>query len=151
MKLAIASDHGGFELKQKIVDFLKKRGDAVVDLGNHGSESVDYPDYAVKVAEMVSEGRADSGLLVCGTGIGMCIAANKFPRVRAAVVSDAYSAKMSKEHNNANILCIGGRVVDPEKAQEIVAAWRDTAFAGGRHQGRLDKIRDIEKKFFKNS
>lgn len=149
MKLAVASDHGGFSLKEEIVKSLKNQKIEILDLGNHGTESVDYPDYALKVAEMVSDGKVDGGLLMCGTGIGMCIVANKFKNVRAAVVSDPYSAKMAKEHNNANILCIGGRVVDPKKAEEIVRAWLDAKFEGGRHDRRLDKIREIEKKNFR--
>lgn len=155
MKIALASDHGGYELKKRVIEFLKRRGLSVVDLGNQGSESVDYPDYALKVAEQVSKREADAGLLMCGTGVGMCIAANKFKGVRAAVVSEAYSAKMAKEHNNANILCLGGRVLDSDseegavRAEEIVAAWLDATYEGGRHQRRLDKIEEIEKKNFR--
>lgn len=150
MKIAIASDHGGFPLKPRLIQLLIERKIEVEDLGNHGAESVDYPDYAVKVAELVSRGQVDAGLLLCGTGIGMCIVANKFPNVRAAVVSDAFSARMAKEHNNANILCLGGRLLDSEKdaerASTIVAAWLDAKFEGGRHNRRLDKIREIERK-----
>jgi ribose 5-phosphate isomerase B len=157
VKILVASDHGGFELKSKIVNLLKNKKIQVEDLGSDSSESVDYPDYALKVAERISRGQADAGVLVCGTGIGMCIAANKFKGVRAAVVSESYSARMAKEHNNANILCIGGRVLDPktparpqsEPAEDIVAAWLDAKFEGGRHDRRLDKIRDIEKINFK--
>jgi ribose 5-phosphate isomerase B len=113
---------------------------------------VDYPDYAIKVAERVSQGEADAGVLVCGTGIGMCIAANKFKGIRAAVVSESFSARMAKEHNNANILCVGGRVLESRESQDaesIVSAWLDAKFEGGRHDRRLDKIRDIEAKNFK--
>lgn len=153
MKIAIASDHGGFDLKSRVIVYLKKRNITVEDLGNEGAESVDYPDYAIKVAEKVSQGDADAGLLMCGTGVGMCIAANKFKGVRAAVVSESYSARMAKEHNDANVLCLGGRVLDSEKdaarAEEIVAAWLDAKFEGGRHDRRLDKIREIESKNFK--
>lgn len=149
MKLAVASDHGGFSLKESLIKSLKQEKIDLLDLGNQGTESVDYPDYAIKVAEMVSEGKADAGLLMCGTGIGMCIVANKFKNVRAAVVSDPYSARMAKEHNNANILCIGGRVVDPKKAEEIVRSWLEAKFEGGRHDRRLEKIREIEKKNLK--
>jgi ribose 5-phosphate isomerase B len=149
MKLAIASDHGGFDLKKEILSFLKQKNIEAADLGPENTVSVDYPDYAVKVAEAVSTGRADAGLLLCGTGVGMCIAANKFKNVRAAVVEDIFSAKMAKEHNNANILCLGGRVVDAKKAKELVAVWLDTKYEGGRHDRRLDKIREIEKKNFK--
>ena len=149
MKLAIASDHGGFALKQEVVQSLKKKNITVVDLGNHGTESVDYPDYASQVAEKVSRGEVDAGLLLCGTGIGMSMVANKFKGVRAAVVSDPVSARLTKEHNNANVLCLGGRVVDGVKAWEIVQAWLDAKFEGGRHERRLEKIREIEKKNLK--
>ncbi len=150
MKLLIASDHGGFSLKSRVLRFLKSRKVDVEDLGSDSSESVDYPDYALKVAERVSKGESDGGVLVCGTGIGMCIAANKFKNVRAAVVSEAYSAKMAKEHNNANVLCVGGRVLEElGKAEEILAAWLDAKYEGGRHDRRLDKIREIEKKNFR--
>ncbi len=149
MKLAIASDHGGFQLKQAILQFLKKKKIEVLDLGNHGTESVDYPDYALRVAEMVSQGKVDAGLLVCGTGIGMCIVANKFKGVRAAVVEDTYSAKMAKEHNNANVLCLGGRILDAKKGEEVIEAWLEAHYEGGRHDHRLEKIREIEKRNLK--
>jgi ribose 5-phosphate isomerase B len=153
VRIAVASDHGGFDLKTRIISFLKQRNISVEDLGNQGAESVDYPDYAVKVAEKVSKGEVDAGLLMCGTGIGMCIAANKFKGVRAAVVSEAYLATMAKEHNNANVLCLGGRVLDAQKDAEqaikIVAAWLDASFEGGRHNRRLDKIAEIEKRNFR--
>ncbi|HSA59370.1 MAG TPA: ribose 5-phosphate isomerase B [bacterium] len=150
MKLLIASDHGGFALKSRIVAFLSKRKVHIEDLGTDSDGSVDYPDFAIKVAERVSQGHADAGVLVCGTGIGMCIVANKFRNVRAAVVSDPYSARMAKEHNNANILCVGGRVLEENgKAEEILAAWLDAQYQGGRHDRRLDKIRQIEKQNFK--
>src|SRR3989338_7854256 len=118
MKIAIASDHGGFQLKTLLLQFLKKRKKEDVDLRSHGKESGDYPDYAVKVAELVSQGLADAGLLLCGTGIGMSIVANKFPNVRAAVVSEDFSARMAKEHNNTNVLCLGGRLLDADKDAE---------------------------------
>jgi ribose 5-phosphate isomerase B len=161
VKILVASDHGGFALKSRIVDVLKKRKIDVEDLGSDSAESVDYPDYAVKVAERISQGQADAGVLVCGTGIGMCIAANKFKNVRAAVVSESYSARMAKEHNNANILCVGGRVMGPqddpqspvrrasEPIENVLAAWLDAKYEGGRHDRRLDKIREIEKKNFR--
>lgn len=157
MKILVASDHGGFELKSKIVKLLKNKNIQVEDLGSDSAESVDYPDYAIKVAERISKGEADAGVLVCGTGIGMCIAANKFKGVRAAVVSESFSARMAKEHNDANVLCIGGRVLDPQSpvradsqsAEGIVTAWLDAKFEGGRHDRRLDKIRAIEKTNFK--
>lgn len=151
MKIAVASDHGGFPLKKSLISFLQKKGIEVLDRGNHGTESVDYPDYAIEVAKAVSSKNADAGLLLCGTGIGMCIVANKFRGVRAAVVSDAFSAKMAKEHNNANILCLGGRVVDEDKARDIVSAWLDAQFEGGRHENRLKKIREVEDQNLKSS
>lgn len=146
MKLAIASDHGGHDLKASLVDYLKQRSIEVEDLGNHGTESVDYPDYAIRVAELVSGGGSDVGILVCGTGIGMSIVANKFANVRAALVSDEYTARMSKEHNNANVLCLGGRVRNSEEAKRLVRIWLETKFEGGRHERRLAKIGEVEKK-----
>lgn len=148
MKIAIASDHAGFPLKLEIVKYLEGQKVDVMDLGNEGIESVDYPDFAEKVAESVSHREVDSGILICGTGIGMSITANKFKGVRAAVVSDLVSAQMSKEHNNANILCFGARILDPQKAQQIVRAWYEAKYAGGRHDNRLKKIQEIEKKNF---
>ncbi len=146
MKIAIASDHGGFSLKEEIIRSLRARNLDIVDLGNHGTESVDYPDYALKVAELVSEGKAERGILLCGTGIGMSIVANKFKGVRAAVVMDDYTARMSREHNDANILCLGGRVQKPKQAVALVRIWLETSFEGGRHENRLEKIRKIEGK-----
>ena len=145
--MLIASDHGAFELKSSIAAFLKERGIDFRDCGTFDSASVDYPDYADKVAGAVSRGEAESGILFCGTGIGISIAANKFPNVRAALVTDPFMAQMAKEHNNANILVLGGRTTTPEMGREIVAAWLDASFEGGRHQGRLDKITAIEKRF----
>ena len=145
-KIAIASDHTGRELKEDIKVFLKELGfDNVVDMGSNGNESVDYPDYGIPVAEKVSGGELENGILICGTGIGMSIVANKFPNVRAALVNDVYSARMAKEHNNANILVIGGRIAGKGLAREMVKTWLGTKFEGGRHQRRLDKIREIEK------
>lgn len=145
--MLIASDHGALELKSSIAAFLMERGIDFKDCGPFDSTSVDYPDYAEKVAEAVSKGESESGILLCGTGIGISIAANKFPNVRAALATDPFMAQMAKEHNNANILVMGGRTTSPEKGREIVAAWLDATFEGGRHQGRLDKITAIEKRF----
>lgn len=144
--ILIASDHGGFRLKEEITDLFKEMSLEYEDLGTFTEESVDYPDFAEKVASKVSEGSAEKGVLLCGTGIGISITANKFPNVRAALVYDEYSAKMSKSHNNANILVLGGRTIEPESAKEMVKIWLDTPFEGGRHQGRLDKIKEIEKR-----
>lgn len=149
MRLAIASDHGGFQLKSSLVQFLKKRNIECVDLGSADETSVDYPDFASQVAERVSQGKVDAGILVCGTGIGMAITANKFKGVRAAVITDPYTAKMSKEHNDANVIALGGRVLDEAIALESVKAWLDAKFEGGRHERRLAKIRQIEEKHFK--
>ena len=149
MKLAIASDHGALELKQAVVHYLKQQQIEVEDLGTSTNDSVDYPDFAAQVAQQVSTGRVDAGILACGTGIGMSITANKFKNVRAALVTDEFTARMSKEHNNANILCLGGRVKKPEEAKRLVALWLETKFEGGRHQKRLDKIAELEKKNLK--
>ena len=145
--MLIASDHGALELKSSIAAFLKERGIDFLDCGPFDAASVDYPDYAEKVAGAVCRGESEAGILMCGTGIGISIAANKFPHVRAALVTDPFMARMAKEHNNANILVLGGRTTSPEKGCEIVAAWLDASFEGGRHQGRLDKITAIEQRF----
>jgi ribose 5-phosphate isomerase B len=145
-KIAIASDHAGRELKDDIKEFLVSRGVEVVDMGVNSNTSVDYPDYGIPVAEKVSNGDFARGILVCGTGIGMSIVANKFRGVRAALVNDVFTARMAKEHNDANILVIGGRVVGKGLAREMVRAWMEATFEGGRHQKRLDKIRAIEGK-----
>ena len=142
--IALGSDHGGLALKEALKQLLTERGLAAEDCGTLNSDSVDYPDFGIKVANKVSSGEADLGILVCGTGIGMSIVANKFPRVRAALVTDSFMARMAKEHNNANILVLGGRVINESQAREIVAAWLDATFEGGRHQWRLDKIAALE-------
>lgn len=147
--IAIGSDHGGFELKEAIKILLQGRGIPFEDMGTSDGNSVDYPDFGEKVARMVSTGQAEKGVLVCGTGIGMSIVANKFPGVRAALAADTYMAKMAKQHNNANILVLGGRVIDENEASEMVATWLDTEFEGGRHQGRLDKITALERELCK--
>ena len=149
MKLAIASDHGGYQLKEAVTRFLREKKIDLIDLGVGNEDSVDYPDFASEVAARVSSGAVDAGILVCGTGIGMAITANKFKGVRAAVVTDPYTAKMSKEHNDANIIAFGGRVLQEPAALEIVQAWLDAKFQGGRHEARLKKIEAIEKKHFK--
>lgn len=142
--IAIASDHGGFELKEDIKEFLDQSGYPFQDLGTHNNDSVDYPDYGIDLSKRVSEGEFDKGILICGTGIGMSIVANKIPGIRAALVNDVYSARMSTEHNNANVLVIGGRVTGKGLAREMVKAWLDAKFEGGRHQKRLDKIAELE-------
>ncbi len=149
MKIAIGCDHGGIVLKPAIVETLEKRGIQVEDMGCYDTSSVDYPDYALKVAEAVSRGECDKGIVLCGTGIGISIAANKVRGIRAGVVHDEFTAEMISAHNNANVIAIGGRVVSPEMAAKMVGIWLDTPFQGGRHEGRVEKISAIEDKYFK--
>src|SRR5712671_4248988 len=145
MKIALGADHAGYELKDKIKLHLQQQGIDVRDEGTSSAESVDYPDYARAVAHEVSEQRADFGILVCGSGIGMAIAANKVPGIRAANVSSEYEAQMSREHNNANVLALGARILKEDTAFRIVDKWLSTQFAGGRHERRVEKITAIEK------
>lgn len=140
MVVAVGADHAGVALKDALVAYLGARGVEVVDFGTHGTASVDYPDFAVQVARAVAGGRADSGLLVCGTGQGMAMAANKIAGVRAAVVAEPFSAAMTRAHNDANVLCIGARVVGGGVAEAILDAWLGTAFEGGRHARRVGGI-----------
>ncbi len=149
--IVVASDHGGLELKAAIIECLKDRDLAVRDLGTDNGDSVDYPDFGEKVARAVSIGEVEKGILICGTGIGMSIVANKFPGVRAALVNDPFTARMAKEHNNANVLVMGGRVITPEMACCLVETWLDAQFEGARHQRRLDKISQIEDEVLKAS
>jgi len=144
MKIAIGSDHAGFRLKEIVKNFLKTRNIEVEDFGTYTEESVDYPDYAFKVGEAVARKDFDFGILICGSGIGMSIAANKVKGVRAALCNDLYTANVSREHNNANILCMGGRVIGEEVAKEIVSVWLNAKFEGGRHERRVNKITDYE-------
>ena len=150
MQIGLACDHGGFELKEELKAFLKSLGVEPIDMGTFNEDSVDYPDFGVLVAEKVSRGELEKGILICGTGIGMSIVANKFPRIRAALANDLYSSRCSREHNDANILIIGGRIVGRELAKEIVKVWLETPFAGGRHKRRLEKIEALEKEKFKD-
>ena len=149
MKIAIGCDHGGIVLKPAVIKALTELGAEVVDLGTYDESSVDYPVYGLKVAEAVASGDCDAGVLMCGTGIGISIAANKVKGIRAAVVTNEFMAEMTKRHNNANIIALGGRVVTPEQAESIVKAWFTAEYEGGRHQRRLDMIADIESKYFK--
>lgn len=142
--VVIGSDHGGLQLKAALCEALRQRGLEVADLGTDNGDSVDYPDFAEKVAGAVSRGEAERGILVCGTGIGMSIVANKFPGVRAALVTDEFMARMAKEHNNANILVLGGRILEAMTACRLVGVWLDAVYEGGRHQRRLDKIAQLE-------
>ena len=144
--LAIACDHGGYELKQEIIRHLEKRKIPFQDYGCDSVKSVDYPIYARKVADAIVKGECERGILICGTGIGISIAANKVKGIRAAVCSEPFTAKMARAHNNCNILAFGARVVGPELAKMIVETWLDTDFEGGRHQRRVDLIMEIENK-----
>lgn len=141
MKLAIGADHGGFVLKQEIVNYLKQVANIdVIDYGTSSPDSVDYPDFGRKVAEAVSNGTADRGILICGTGIGMSMVANRYPKVRAALCHDHFTAQMSRLHNDSNVLCMGERVIGRGVACDVVKTWLETDFEGGRHQKRLEKI-----------
>ena len=143
--IAIGSDHGGVELKDFLVGVLRAKGVAVEDFGTQGRASVDYPDIGRKVCLRIADGGAEWGVLVCTSGIGMSILANKFPGIRAALVQDLDAARSSREHNDANILVLSGAKTEPALAQEIVEIWLATPFAGGRHQRRVDKISQIER------
>lgn len=141
-KLGLGSDHGGFELKEHLKAHLLEKGYEVVDFGTHSEESVDYPEIGKKVATEVVSGEVELGILVCGTGIGIGISANKVKGIRCAICSDVYSAKMSRAHNNANMISLGGRVVGRDLAFEIIDAWLVTEFEGGRHERRVNKIEE---------
>jgi ribose 5-phosphate isomerase B len=144
MIVAVGSDHAGFELKQRIKRFLTETGIQVHDLGTASTDSVDYPDFAQRVACEVRDRQADLGILMCGTGVGVCIAANKIKGIRAAAVWDPDIARLARQHNNANILCLPGRHMDPEFAVELARIWLNTVFEGGRHQRRVEKITELE-------
>jgi ribose 5-phosphate isomerase B len=144
MKIAIGSDHRGFEVKKRIATLLQDMGHEVFDVGPHGSESVDYPDYAFQVGRAVVEGRADRGILTCGTGIGMCIAANKVHGVRAAPCHDSITAEMSRRHNDANVLCLSADLLGNELIDRMLQIWLETEFEGGRHARRVEKIARFE-------
>lgn len=140
MKIALASDHGGFTLKEAVKKHLEDRGYETVDLGTHSEESVDYPIFGKACGEAVAGGQADLGVVCCGTGIGISIAANKVPGVRCAVATTPFMAEMTKRHNNANVLALGGRVLEEAVALKLVDIWLDTEFEGGRHQRRVDML-----------
>ncbi|MEG1426694.1 MAG: ribose 5-phosphate isomerase B [Oscillospiraceae bacterium] len=144
MKVAIGCDHGGYRLKKEISAYVRERGCAIEDFGCFNEQSVDYPPIAAKAARAVAENRADLGILICSTGIGISICANKVKGIRAALCTDTHCAEMTRRHNNANILCLGGHVVTVETAKRIVDVFLDTKFEGGRHQKRIDMIKDIE-------
>lgn len=145
MKIALASDHAGFAVKEELKPLLEELGQQVEDLGTVSEESVDYPDYARKVAEAVSRGEVDQGLLVCGSGIGMAISANKVDGVRAALAWNEETARLARQHNDANVLAIGARTTPKDEIPKIIRAWLDAEFEGGRHERRIEKIRDLEK------
>ena len=145
MRIAIGADHAGFALKQQLIAALKRLGHTVNDRGTHSDATIDYPPICADVARHVVDGRADRGIVIGGSGQGEQIAANKVPGVRAALCNDLYTARLSREHNDANVLAIGARIVAGTLAEEIVALWLTTEFAGGRHQRRIDQIADIER------
>lgn len=144
MRIAIGSDHAGFDLKSELIAYLEGAGHTVEDMGTSGRASCDYPDFARAVAEAVAAGRHDRGILICGTGIGMSIAANKVRGIRCALVHDVFSARATREHNDSNVLAMGERIIGPGLAREIVRTWLTTEYAGGRHQRRIDKIARME-------
>ena len=144
MKIGIGNDHTAFDMKNELVVILKDMGHEVVDYGTHSTDRCDYPIYGEKVANAVAVGEVDCGILLCGTGIGMSLVANKVRGIRAAAVSEAYSARLSKQHNNSNIICLGARVIGIETAKMICEEWLNAEFEGGRHQNRIDLIMAIQ-------
>ena len=150
MKVAIGSDHAGIDLKKELVSLLNEMKIKCIDFGTDSPQSVDYPDFGEKVSKAVSAGNVERGILICGTGIGMSIVANKVPDIRASLCNDLFTAKMSRLHNDANVLVIGGRIVGRDLAKEIVRTWFSTEFEGGRHANRLNKIKLIEERFIKH-
>jgi ribose 5-phosphate isomerase B len=144
-KIIIGADHAGFALKESLKPCLVRFGLEITDVGTENADSVDYPDFGCRVAVGVSCGAFARGILICGSGVGMTIIANKYPRVRAALCLDEETAELSRRHNDSNVLCLAGRKTDPEKAEKIIEIWLKTAFEGGRHIRRIEKIRKIEK------
>ena len=145
MKIAIGCDHAAWEMKAAISKFLEEKGHAVINMGTDGPDSVDYPDHAKLVCDSVVAGEADRGILICGTGLGMSMAANKYTDVRAALCSEPVSAALSRRHNDSNVLCMGARMIGQIMAEEITAVWLDTGFEGGRHLIRIDKFKGLKK------
>ncbi|NGP76990.1 ribose 5-phosphate isomerase B [Balneolaceae bacterium YR4-1] len=143
MIIPIASDHAGFEAKEKVKKMLEDMGHMPVDFGTHSEDSVDYPDFAVQVAQKVDEGEHEQGILICGSGQGMCMTANKFKNVRAALVYNEKTAALTRQHNNANLLCLPGRELDEDDLKAILKAWFDSDFEGGRHERRVKKIHSL--------
>lgn len=150
MTVALGCDHAGWELKEQLKGWLTQEGHQILDFGTHSPAPVDYPDYALQVAESVANGKAERGLLVCGTGIGMAMAANKVQGIRAAFCPDLLTARLSREHNDANVLALGGRTMGRQLALEILHVWLTTPFLGGRHQPRIEKINEIEQRYGKD-
>ncbi len=150
MKIGIGSDHGGFSVKELVVRFLRDLGHDVDDVGCFGPDSVDYPDFADQVCELVAGQSCERGILICGTGIGMSMAANKHQKIRAALCHDSYTARMSRQHNDANILCFGARVLGIEVILDLVGIWMATEFEGGRHQRRIDRFQGTDSKIIDN-
>ena len=146
MRVHVGSDHAGLEMKEALKPYFERRGIELTDVGPDSDESVDYPEYAEKVARGVADGDADLGVLICGSGIGMAIAANKVPGIRAATVTEPELAKISRQHNNANVIALGGRYIPRQTAEDILDAFFDTEFEGGRHQRRVDEIADLEQR-----
>jgi ribose 5-phosphate isomerase B len=144
MKVIIGSDHAGFAAKQALIAALKRTGHSVIDAGTDGPESVDYPDFAAQVARAVASAEAERGILICGTGIGMAMAANKIPGIRAGVVTDEYTAEICRRHNDANVLCMGARVLPIEKMEPLAKIFLESPFDGGRHAGRVEKIKKLD-------
>ena len=144
LSVALGADHAGWELKEALKSWLMEGGYQVLDFGTHSPDSVDYPDYAQQVGESIAVGKVERGVLVCGTGIGLAMAANKVAGVRAALCGDAYTARMSREHNDANVLALAGRMMDADMGRAILKVWLETEFAGGRHARRVDKIIDMD-------
>ncbi|MEV5029753.1 ribose 5-phosphate isomerase B [Paenibacillus sp. LPE1-1-1.1] len=152
MKIAIGADHAGYRLKDEVVPFLQSLGHEIEDVGCSCDQSVDYPDYALPVCDLVTSGKAERGILICGTGIGMSIAANKVRGIRCALVNDMFSAKATREHNDTNVLALGERVLGPGVALEIIRIWLETPFSNGeRHVGRVNKVMQIEEQFSSQS
>ncbi len=146
MKIALGSDHAGWEMKEDLKLYLERTGYEVRDLGTNSPAAVDYPDYALAVARAVAGGEVERGVMVCGTGIGSSMVANKVPGIRAALCHNTYTAKMSRSHNDANLLCLGERIIDKQSAREIVKTWLTTPFSGARHARRVEKIKKIEER-----
>lgn len=146
MTVALGCDHAGWELKERLKAWLIQTGHQVLDFGTHSPDPVDYPDYAIQVADSVASGKAERGVLICGTGIGMAMAANKIPGVRAAFCPDLFTARLSREHNDSNVLTLGGRLMGREMAIEILGIWLATPFQGGRHSRRIAKITEAEER-----